>query len=421
MARMQRYLLIGFLALAACKTPSYVEEVPSAKPSANLPFASEVSYSVSDNFKNEEIGCIAVSKFSVEHKDDGYADIDQAAVTRKSVYGVLSAKNYRDVELARVDFKADELGGYTAKSLLKSLDCDALLQGEVLAFKNDYFVTYSVTTVELQLTLVNRNGDDLWSARHAASSHEGAMPLSPLSLLSGIFTATTNQQDEVAFQMVDAVARRLLKTLPDGAFQMRVDDAIGNIIDTKVAGQAKTEKPDSTAEDTETAMQLLAKGAYEQALVAAQADIEANGSDGEAYFVAARASLLLSDTTAAIDYSLSALANGHETSSTYSGLGVAYLQGENWRLANASFRKAAELDPTSSQVQFNLALVAEVKKDISKASEYYYEAGNLALQSQELSRVHKALTALRRLAQSNPYAQSQYVELGQQVQSALAD
>ena len=421
MARMQRYWLIACLAVAACKTPSYVEEDLSAKPSANLPFSSEVSYSVADNYKNEAIGCIAVSKFTIEHEDDGYADIDQAAVTRKSVYGVLSAKNYRDIELARVDFKADELGDYTAESLLKSLDCDALLQGEVLAFKNDYFVTYSVTTVELELTLVNRSGSVLWNARHAASSHEGAMPLSPLSLLSGIFTATTNQQDEVGFQMVDAAARRLLATLPDRPLQNSADDAIGNIIETTVLDQNGVGESLASLEKQESAMQLLAQGAYEQALLAAQADIEANGSDGKAYFVAARASLLLSDTAAAIDYSLSALANGQATSSTYSGLGVAYIQDGNWRLADASFRKAAELDPTSSQVQFNLALVAEVKKDISKASEHYYEAGNQALHSQELSRVHRALTALHRLAQSNPYAQTRYVELGQQVRSALAD
>ena len=119
MARMQRYWLIGFLAFTACKTPSYVEENLSAKPSTNLPFASEVSYSVADNFENKAIGCIAVSEFTIEHKDDGYADIDQAAVTR-SLFTGLSAKNYRDIELARVDFKADELGGYTAKGLLKA-------------------------------------------------------------------------------------------------------------------------------------------------------------------------------------------------------------------------------------------------------------------------------------------------------------
>ena len=421
MAPIKPYWLIGFLALAACKTPSYVEQKPFAKPTAKLPFASEVSYFVADGFKSEPIGCIAVSKFTIEHQNDGYADIDQAAVTRKSVYGILSAKNYRDVELTRVDFKADELDVYTTESLLKSLDCDALLQGEILTFKNDYFVTYSVTTVELQLTLVNRSGSVLWNARHAASSHEGAMPLTPLSLLSGIFTATTNQQDEVGFQMVDAAARRLLETLPDRPTQNSSDDAIGNIIDTTLPDQNDTNKSLASAAKQESAMQLLARGAYEKALAAAQSDIEADVSNGEAYFVAARASLLLLDTTAAIDYSLSALANGETTSSSYSGLGVAYIQSEKWHLAGASFRKAAELDPTSSQVQFNLALVSEVDKDIPRASDHYLKAGNLALRRKELSSVHKALTALKRLARSNPYALSRYVALGQQVQSALVD
>ena len=104
------------------------------------------------------------------------------------------------------------------------------------------------------------------------------------------------------------------------------DDAIGNIFETKVPDQQDTDKSLANVKNQESAMQLLAKGAYEQALVVAEADIEADGSDGAAYYVAARASLLLSNTSAAIDYSLLALANGQTTSSTYSGLGVAYIQ-----------------------------------------------------------------------------------------------
>ena len=134
------------------------------------------------------------------------------------------------------------------------------------------------------------------------------------------------------------------------------------------------------------------------ALLAAQADIEASGSDGKAYFVAARASLLLSDTAAAIDYSLSALANGQATSSTYSGLGVAYIQDENWRLANASFRKAAELDPTSSQVQFNLAL-NKVGKVHSKPRPLFKSWKSSAPQTGIVTCAQSSNTALKRLAQ----------------------
>ena len=51
--------------------------------------------------------------------------------------------------------------------------------------------------------------------KHSANSHEGAVPLSPLSLVTGIFTATTNKEDEVALQMIDAAVRRIISTLPD--------------------------------------------------------------------------------------------------------------------------------------------------------------------------------------------------------------
>ena len=290
-------------------------------------------------------------EFVLEHEDEDYSDIAQTSAIRKAVYGVLSSKNYRGIELSRVDFKSNELGRPSEIVLLQSLDCDAVLKGRVLAFKNDYFVTYSVTTVELELTLFNRAGLQLWTARHAASSHEGAFPLSPLSLLSGMFTATTNKQDEVAYQMIDAVSRRLLSTLPDSFEQSYVEDITATWIDEKIAAEDLTGGSVETI-DKQLSLELLAKGAYEEALLAAEAEIKTNSSNGEAYLVAARASLLLSEYNAAIDYSLSALARGYKTAQAYSGLGIAYLKNEETRLAKAAFQKAAELE----QIEFSSAI-----------------------------------------------------------------
>ena len=90
-----------------------------------------------------------------------------------------------------------------------------MLSAEILSFENKYYVAYSITSVELKTELTDKEGDILWSARHRASSHEGAIPLSPFSIISGTFIAATNRQDEVAFQMIDAASRRILKTLPD--------------------------------------------------------------------------------------------------------------------------------------------------------------------------------------------------------------
>ena len=127
MIRIRGILFVCLLSLAACKTPTYVEKEPAANDTVETPFTSEVVYTISDNYQGEGIGCIAVPKFSLEHEDEGYSDIEQADIIRKSVYGVLTAKSYRSVELSRVDYKANELGPSSDTVLLQTLDCDALL------------------------------------------------------------------------------------------------------------------------------------------------------------------------------------------------------------------------------------------------------------------------------------------------------
>ena len=88
-------------------------------------------------------------------------------------------------------------------------------------------------------------------------------------------------------------------------------------------------------------------------------------------------------------------------------------------MAKASFKKAAELDPSNYQAQFNLALVSEVEGEASTASNYYFQSAKLALEAKELTRVYKVLTALKRLSLNNVTAQNRYSELGQKVQSLL--
>ena len=46
-----------------------MEKEPVAKVPVKVPFASDVTYTVSDNFQDETINCIAVSKFSMSHED----------------------------------------------------------------------------------------------------------------------------------------------------------------------------------------------------------------------------------------------------------------------------------------------------------------------------------------------------------------
>ncbi len=408
---------IALLGLLSCKTPDYVRDDTPAQTGLSLPFASDVIYTLAENYSPEQTGCIAIAKLSVEHDNTQYRDIDQAHIIRKSIFGILNAKNYEDVPTERVDYKTRTIKPFSNAALLESLDCDALLTGEILAFKNDYFVSYSVMTVEVALRLTDRSGDVIWSGRHAASNHEGAIPLSPMSLLSGVFTASTNQQNEVAFQMVDAVSRRLLATLPDRRFAAKTD------IEFPTAGKGRVVDPPegSAAAPAMTAVQLLVSGAYEEALARAQADFEASETDAEAYLIASQASLLLGQFDQALEYALSSLATGPENAAKYSSLGLAYFKTEKVALAKASFGKAALLEPRNAQVQFNLGLAHEADGLISLASDHYFLSGKLALDAKDLVRVQKNMVMLKRLSKNHIAARKPYQDLGRLVGRALQD
>ena len=165
-----------------------------------------------------------------------------------------------------------------------------MLSAEILGFENKYYVAYSITSVELKTELTDKDGDILWSARHRASSHEGAIPLSPFSIISGTFIAATNRQDEVAFQMIDAASRRILKTLPDRKEIDLANEIISEL--PRVDGLKVSSESNEAANSNLSAETLLAKGAYEEALLEAKANIATNSDDAHAYYVAARASLM---------------------------------------------------------------------------------------------------------------------------------
>ena len=144
-----------------------------------------------------------------------FPNLNKEKIIRQAVYGVLSAKNYLDIELPIVDNVLKNNKNISNKDLLEKLDCDAILIGKINKFHNDFYITYSITTVELEFALIDKNEKLLWKSKNSANSHEGAFPLSPVSLVTGVFTATTNVQDEVALQMIDTAVRRGLKTLPN--------------------------------------------------------------------------------------------------------------------------------------------------------------------------------------------------------------
>ena len=403
-------LTVPLVFLVACKTPSYTKVSQTSKASQ---LSQDVQYSVSDNFDFDSVGCIAVGGVTKLHTDDDFKNLDQEALVRKSLYGVLSAKNYVDVELSRVDYIMNSVHKKSLKNTLKLLNCDAFLTANILSFKNEYLVTYSITSVEIEANLLDADKNVLWSSRHMASSHEGAIPFSPFSLISGMFVAATNRQDEVAFQMVDAVTRRILHTLPNRTKPNVVDQIITSIPFEQDIIEADDSKLLQLSKPT-TEM-LILEGAFEDALEQAELDIDQNENNKNAYFFAGRAALMLGKYSEAIDYNLTAIAKGYETAEVYSSLGIAYLKSRKLGLASASITKASNLELENSYLKYNLGVVLEAEKKIAAASNAYFDTGIIALEQKDLDRLYRSFVSLKKLSLTNDTAKAKYIELGQKI------
>ena len=202
-------ILLCFL-LSSCQTPIY-SKVNNFSQSQNI--LPEVQYSLSENFNPNNINCIAIGKIEDNSNPNEYKSLDKVTLIRHAIYGHLSPKNYQDIELHKVAFVMKSSN--TNQLILKNLDCDALIEGTITEFKNDFYLAYSSTNVGLTLYLKDKNNQILWKASHTATSKAGSVPFSPIGLATGLFTASSNTEEEIAFQMIDTVVRRILKTLPE--------------------------------------------------------------------------------------------------------------------------------------------------------------------------------------------------------------
>ena len=133
---------------------------------------------------------------------------------------------------------------------------------------NKSYVAVSSTEVGLDLAITNVEGEVIWSGRHLATSRDGSLPFSPLSLLSGVFLAQANSSDEVALQMVDAAVRRLVDTLPSQ------NEAPIAFAKNEQAVQELYSREDNQNQETPNATELLSSGQYEAAIQATKIELQ---------------------------------------------------------------------------------------------------------------------------------------------------
>ena len=366
--------------ISACVTPQ-TKQVESLSTENKL--FSDVQFTLNEQFKERKIKCITVGNLQITDENAGYPSLPKERLVRQAIIGNLTSKNYEAIPLKEFN---------ETQSISATKNCDALIDGEISAFRNDSLLTYSDTIVGLSLQMKDTSGNVLWSGRHSASSKGGALPFSPFSLISGLIASQYNSENEVAFQMVDAVSRRLVDTIPDGQhFNLdwgSIENAVYNL-DQQEPAKAKDEQAG-------TAAKLLAQGKIQKALAAARDAIQQNDSLYQNYSVGAKAATMLQQHDLSTEYYLEAVAI-RQTTESLTGLSFSYLKSGRADLARASMSKAVLSSPEDLDTRLQYGLLLEAIKAPEDASKAYYQAGELAYQDGDLESLYKALVSLRRL------------------------
>ncbi len=225
-------ILFTVLLITGCASvsPTYINDGEATEEKATIAALNPVHFKIADSFKTSPPNCIAVLPLhnaldlyttEAELADNKRVKTDlvlsDAALEqlRWNLYAHLSPYSYRDVELEKVNKVVDSLGNDSSHyaAIASKLNCDALLLGEVIDYSATHFGIYSQASIGVRMQLIRvSNNEILWEGRHIAKSQAGTVPLTPVDIIVGIYSATENMSDEQLIHVEDDLFRRLLST-----------------------------------------------------------------------------------------------------------------------------------------------------------------------------------------------------------------
>ena len=348
----------------------------------------EVQYFINENLNPEEINCIAIGTIKDNSDKSEFSQLDKVSLTKYSLYGHLSPKRYRDVEIHQMNYLLKEKKNINL--VLKTLDCDAILDGEIIKFENKFYVAFSSTKVGLNLFLRKQSGELLWKGNHIASSRAGTIPLSPISLATGIFSASTNTEEEIALQMLDAAVRRLLKTIPDRkTINNKSQLKYMNVpIDKKIIPIKNKNIINPNI--------LFSLGEYNKAIDLIDEKLKINATNHELIFLKGRSYLMLNQYKKASSSFLDSIAIKPKDK-YFNGLGFVYTKLGDYDKSVAAYQKAISLNNKNNFAYFNSGLIYEKQGFLRRAGKYFYSAGTSSILNKDFTNANDSLVALQRI------------------------
>lgn len=158
---------------------------------------------------------LCVLPFANRTKVEGLADR-----VRESFFGRVVLKQYTDIDLRELDVRLNDFpeswGTLAPRQLGQTLQCDALLYGEVTDASNVYLGVYAQLTLEGRIRLVDAVSNRiLVTGVHATKFRAGGVPFSLLELVPNAVLSLRNFSSEQMLRAIDDLSRNLADKVPD--------------------------------------------------------------------------------------------------------------------------------------------------------------------------------------------------------------
>ena len=332
--------LLALTTLAACSSPSFVDEGKRKESSSPDTLMNEVVFKVHGGFDSPRPDCVAVLPLT---PTNGISAKDAADI-RSAIYQHLAAR-VREVPLEDVDRLADDP---------ESLHCAAVIEGKITHYGTTFLAVVSHVDVGAELTMRRvSDGAVLWEGKHIASSIDGGVPMDPFSAVASVMGALTNIRGEQTARLTDDLARRLVKTIPPMKMPTLADP-----------GEPPAPRSASAAE----------------------------------WFSRGRTALKLQDVPRAHDDFIKAIALDDGNPAYRDGLAIACTQGGQVDNALAAYRMAIALDPDDGFAWYNTGILEFNAGHAEEAVVAFRRAGAAYLSNGDKDRAGQAADRLREIA-----------------------
>ena len=360
----------------SCSEPVYVQK---DNLSSKNPFIEKVIYEINEDLDVNKIDCIAVLPFKKnENLKNIFNDIEllPERVTRISFYSHLAPYSFKDIELNKLDylFEKFKLNNDSAKKRIsEKYNCNYFIEGQITKFSKQDVKIYSNIIIELEIKLIDfKNKNIIWKASKTQKSRDGDIPLSPLSIINGVYKSYQNTNDEKIFNLIDEISRHIIHTLPKPSYTL-LDEPIINSIST-----------DNTRNDIEYTSSLIKKenllielydarplkeinvlnlaefyykyGDYNKSIEILEKNFQILDKNDAAYFLKARNQIKTDKLDNSIDNLINAIRINKERANYFNLLGYAYSINEQSNKALAAYQMALDIDSENSFAHYNMAI-----------------------------------------------------------------